>query len=439
MYCFDDDHASSRVVLHVHTPFRWGDRKIKHPKARTEFVTSANVRHAWRQHDGSYEQEQRKWFLVPLAKKLQQEWRSLRESETTWQWKVPGSIPPAEGPVTRAMSRYADVRRTIQLGESLSFREYVETFSWKGTAKAVRGGGLEEEGEYEVVAMAPEGPRRSALIVAVSAYACANVSNLANTRIDAAKLEGALLKLGWKVEMSLDLGLKQTKKKMEEFAGRRANGDADCVFAFVGHGLELNGRNYLVAADSELDPSYESEAKFEKAVKLECLSFDDVQGDFKDARVSSAGATVFLLDCCRSGFSTNVGSGRGVASSFTSRAANESKLRSEIPNSIVIYSTTSGNTASDGVRGKGGPFMGIFCEEIASGAVVATVMQNTTTRLKSLSDLCQLAPCYTLLERDFFFSAQRKQQVCLAPLSLAQGTTDSSEPLVSRLKLRMMV
>ncbi|KAJ1479057.1 hypothetical protein T484DRAFT_1959761 [Baffinella frigidus] len=255
------------------------------------------------------------------------------------------------------------------------------------------------------------GRARSALIVAVSSYASDNVSNLANTIIDAAKLQGALFKLGWSVEMALELGLEQAEKKVEEFAGRGAKGDDDCLFAFVGHGVELNGRNYLVAADSKFDAAYESEAKFEKAVKRGCLPFDDVQGDFKNARGSSAGATVFLLDCCRSGFSTNVGSGRSVAGCFTSRAADSSAIRPEFPNSIVIYSTTSGKVASDGVRGEGGPFMGIFCEEIASGAEVSVVMKSTRKKLlASAPDLCQLAPDNSFLLDDFFFSPQREQQ-----------------------------
>lgn len=35
-----------------------------------------------------------------------------------------------------------------------------------------------------------------------------------------------------------------------------------------------------------------------------------------------------------------------------------------IENSFVIYSTSKGSTAGDGSAGKGGPFMGIFAEEM---------------------------------------------------------------------------
>jgi hypothetical protein len=47
MYCFEDASdpdlhgpaSSSRVGLHVHTPFRWGDRNKKNPQARAHTDT----------------------------------------------------------------------------------------------------------------------------------------------------------------------------------------------------------------------------------------------------------------------------------------------------------------------------------------------------------------------------------------------------------------
>jgi len=98
MYCFEDADDNSRVVLHVHTPIRWGDR-TKDAKARAAFITSANVRHAWRQRDqkaGPFEQEQTKWFLVPLDERLKHGWHRLAHDQITWRWDKPGSMPPAE-------------------------------------------------------------------------------------------------------------------------------------------------------------------------------------------------------------------------------------------------------------------------------------------------------------------------------------------------------
>jgi hypothetical protein len=284
----------------------------------------------------------------------------------------------------------------------------IEIEVWHRAVRAKSAGGAKREG-----------PARRALILAVSVHKSKSVENLANTVIDAAKLQAALYKLGWDdVEIAVDLGLKQARKKVKEFAGRSAKGD-DCLFAFVGHGVEVNGRNYLVAADSKFGPTYKSDATYEEAAKRECLAFEDVQRAFADSRGSSGvavseGVTVYLLDCCRNGLSTSVGSGRSVDGSSTSRPAESSAIRPQFPNTVVIHSTTSGNVASDGVRGHGGPFMGIFCEEIAKGAEVAVVMKRTRRRvLESAPDLCQLATDNSLLLDDFFFSAQREEQVSL--------------------------
>ena len=134
------------------------------------------------------------------------------------------------------------------------------------------------------------------MIVAVSHHKSKNdFKNLGNTIFDANKLKATLRKLGWKVEMALDLGLGETVRKMREFAASSAQGDGDCLFAFAGHGIELNGRNYLVAADSKFETEYTSEKKFEQAAKLACLPFEDVQSEFKDARGSSAGVCAGLL------------------------------------------------------------------------------------------------------------------------------------------------
>jgi len=182
MYCFEDAHdpstqstgASVRVGLHVHTPFRWGDRKRKNPEARTEFVTSANVRHLWQQGK-SFQHETSKWYLVPVDEVLKKEWRTLPEDQIKWQWKKPGSIPPAEGPQTRARGRYDAVRRVIKHGEALREEHRVVSNDWKQTEKAVRGlagqayedgEGQEEYGtgdEYEVVAVAPPRSPRASL------------------------------------------------------------------------------------------------------------------------------------------------------------------------------------------------------------------------------------------------------------------------------------
>ena len=188
--------------------------------------------------------------------------------------------------------------------------------------------------------------------------------------------------------------------------------DDDCMFAFIGHGIEVNDRTYLVAADSKLG-EYPTEAKYEQAVRSQCVSFEQVKREFKVARGKSDAVpcTVFLLDCCRK---TGKDFG-GAGSALRKKAAAKIVLE----NSIVFYSTTSGKIAGDGWKGKGGPFMGIFCKEIVKpGATVADVVWKTRDQLfHSKPKLFQLAEDNSFLFERFFFSAQREQQVSRSPFA----------------------
>jgi len=240
-----------------------------------------------------------------------------------------------------------------------------------------------------------------ALIVAVSKYLYDR--DLPNATIDAERLKATLDKLGWTVVIVLEPNLKKFRRAITNFATKDGRADGDCLVAFVGHAIQLNGRNYLFAADSRFEsPMYLNDDKYERAAKRVCLPFHEVQAAFADV---GEGVKVFVLDCCRTGLFPGVASGAS----------------SQLENSIVIYSTTSGNVADDGVPGKGGAFMGILCEEIkrsgAEGVGVSKVTERSRKRLLQTPNLHQLASDNSTLLDDFFFSSQRWQQVSLNPLS----------------------
>ena len=262
------------------------------------------------------------------------------------------------------------------------------------------------------------GRKKSALILAVSYSSSDNHETLRNAISDAETLQKTLFDQGWSVETEKNRGL-ETKEKIKErikiFA--ETHGDDDVMIAFFGHGVEVNDRNYLVAANSEIG-NHPDEAAYEEAVKLECLAFEDVKGVFKDARDekgSSAAppAIVFLLDkCCATG--------KGFALNSSTILARNPRIIT-LTNSIALFSTSSGNLAYDG-NNKGGAFMGIFCEQIvkscAAGFGVYEVMDSTRKRLRDAWDSCQLPEMrHPNLLDDFFFSARRKQQVFPPPLS----------------------
>ena len=104
MYVFKDvsQGDDKRVVLHVHTPIRWGDRGGMTLQERVKHVTSVNVRHAVRVAK-LFEQEQGnlKMPLVPVSPLLETGWRDMWldgsfARKCTWLWGKAESIPSVE-------------------------------------------------------------------------------------------------------------------------------------------------------------------------------------------------------------------------------------------------------------------------------------------------------------------------------------------------------
>ena len=92
--------------------------------------------------------------------------------------------------------------------------------------------------------------QRIALVIGNSAYT--SQSRLANPLNDAKGMGVALRKLGFSdVREHYDLGLKEMGDALKEFGDRAPEADWAVIF-FAGHGMEVNGSNYLLPTDAKL-------------------------------------------------------------------------------------------------------------------------------------------------------------------------------------------
>src|SRR5262245_36175850 len=102
-------------------------------------------------------------------------------------------------------------------------------------------------------ASAANAERRVALVIGNSAYS--NAASLRNPRNDAADMAEMLKKLGFEVELGLDLDQKSFATTIESFA--RALDGADVgLFFYAGHGLQLNDKNYLISVNAKLENEF---------------------------------------------------------------------------------------------------------------------------------------------------------------------------------------
>jgi uncharacterized caspase-like protein len=91
--------------------------------------------------------------------------------------------------------------------------------------------------------------KRVALVVGNSAYK--HTGELPNPKNDATDVAAALNKHGFKVLEGYDLDKAAFDRKIRDFANELTGAETG-VFFYAGHGLSVDGRNYLVPTDAEL-------------------------------------------------------------------------------------------------------------------------------------------------------------------------------------------
>ncbi|MEZ5839033.1 MAG: caspase family protein [Hyphomicrobiales bacterium] len=129
---------------------------------------------------------------------------------------------------------------------------------------------------------------RMALVVGNSAYA--KISPLPNPVNDARLMADALGKAGFDVTMALDVSQRDLKRAVRDFSQKlEASGpDGVGLFYYAGHGLQVNGTNYLVPVDAGIET--------EGDVAIETVSLNDVMSALSYSR---SRLTFVVLDACR--------------------------------------------------------------------------------------------------------------------------------------------
>jgi len=182
---------------------------------------------------------------------------------------------------------------------------------------------------------APQTPvgRRVALVIGNGAYKA--VGELGNPKNDAAAVAGELTRLGFEVIEKHDLGVVAMRKALGEFEDKTAGAEWAFVY-YAGHGMELNGRNWLIPVDAELVRATDAA---DEAVPLERVL----------ERVSAASKLrIVVLDACRSNpFIT-----RMVMNRVATRAVTRGLTAVEPSHGeVVFYAARDGNVALDGSSG----------------------------------------------------------------------------------------
>lgn len=212
-----------------------------------------------------------------------------------------------------------------------------------------------------------QGGQRHALVIGNGAYQTART--LPNAPNDARDVAAALAAAGWRVTKAQDTGIKDLLRTLREFC-ETAQGAESALFFYAGHGVEVNGKNYLLPVDAALD-----EVDGEDALPLETLSVEKVLADLGAARIP---LKTVVLDCCRdnplqrSWLASRSSGGGGLA---------EMKEDQLPEGTMLVYSTAPGKTAADG-RGTNSPFTAALLSRMkAGGGGVADVFGDVAVAM----------------------------------------------------------
>ncbi|AZO08479.1 MULTISPECIES: caspase domain-containing protein [unclassified Mesorhizobium] len=180
--------------------------------------------------------------------------------------------------------------------------------------------------------------KRVALVIGNSAYQ--HTVQLANPKNDSSDMNAKLETLGFEVVSGQDLDLAGMRRTVREFLEKLDGADM-ALFFYAGHGLQVNGSNYMVPVDAELS-GYND-------LDFETLPMDLVLS----AMERSTKVNLIFLDACRDNpFAEKLSRSMGTRSGSVSRGL--ARLGSGV-GSLIAFATQPGNVAVDGA-GRNSPF-----------------------------------------------------------------------------------
>jgi uncharacterized protein len=266
-------------------------------------------------------------------------------------------------------------------------------------------------------AEAGPGERRVALVIGNSDYVY--VPRLDNPSNDATAVAQQLRDLGFSVTLLLNLDKASFEQRVREFANSLVGAEA-AVFFYAGHGLQVDGRNYMVPVDAN--------AANEADLPFELVAVDIALQRLANQRITN----IVILDACRNNplsekLAKAIGDranavGQGLASIYAGVGT------------LVTFSTQPGNVALDG-QGADSPFTEALLQHIATPNVdVLSMMRDVRRDVVTRTNKSQVPWDTSSLVDEFFFKKEpqvekvsKDDDVKKTPGPIAEGDEKGNE------------
>jgi uncharacterized caspase-like protein len=228
---------------------------------------------------------------------------------------------------------------------------------------------------------------RVALVVGNSTYT--HIGRLPNPDNDARDISAALRRLGFEVTTEFDADRVELTEALRAFTRQSAGADISLVF-YAGHGIEMDGVNYLVPVDARLERDVD--------VRFETVTVDDLL-------VSTSGASLRLviLDACRN--NPLARSMQRTAATRTVSGGSFGDLNEDLlgDETLVAYAAAAGTTAADGT-GRNSPYTSALLAHLDEPLEILTLFRRVRARVLEATNGEQRPHEYQSLLREHYLS-----------------------------------
>lgn len=244
---------------------------------------------------------------------------------------------------------------------------------------------------------------RFALVIGNGAYE--QIGALRNPTADAELMAATLEELGFTTELVTDSSQLAMKKSIANFGRtlRKANKNAVGFFYYAGHGIQSNGRNYLLPV--EATPADEAD-----------LDLMGVEANWVLRQMESAGnrTNIIVLDACRNNpfVSANRSMGRGLA-------------QIDAPTgSFISYATAPGKVALDG-DSTNSPFTIALAEQLnLADTPIEQIFKKVRVNVIKATNGAQIPWDSSSLVEDFYMKPAPEPAAVAEPVQASAAETE---------------
>jgi hypothetical protein len=262
-------------------------------------------------------------------------------------------------------------------------------------------------------------PRKlTALVIGNAAYPGA--AKLKNPVHDAQDVSAAIAACDFSVTTVVDSGLKDMEKALRAFKGD-LNGSDVGLFFFAGHGMQIDGENYLNTIDTDFEDEVEA--------KHSSLALNKVIELMERSEIAT---NIIILDACRNNPFERAwhrsASVRGLAPVYAPRGT------------LIAYATSPGQYASDG-SGRNGAYTKALLQHLRTpDCSIENMFKRVRNTLSAATLQKQISWEHTSLAGEYFFNLSLGKRIdeyppnALSDKLFVLDDSKASHQLIAKLK-----